>query len=267
MWSAHQSEVIAVTEESQVGEARRCAAALARRLEFSETDAGRLAIIVTEAARNLARHAQDGVVALRLLEDEGECGVEVLTLDRGPGIPDVSRSLRDGFSTGGTSGTGLGALRRLADSFDIFSQPERGTAVLARCLVAKDAIESRQASTPFLTGALNVAATGEEVCGDSWACAQNPGRFVCMVCDGLGHGPQAAEASREARRIFYKCADDTPARILEDAHAALRSTRGAAMAVAEIDEGRGEVRFCGIGNISATLCTFQHSGIRSLEFT
>src|SRR5688572_12749729 len=111
-----------VTDPSQVGEARRRAAALAQRLGFDDTDAGKVAIVVTEAANNLVKHARDGEILLHPLEQDGTAGLEVLALDKGPGL-DLSRCLRDGFSTGGTPGTGLGAIARLSAVFDVHSSP------------------------------------------------------------------------------------------------------------------------------------------------
>ncbi len=69
------------------------------------------------------------------------------------------------------------------------------------------------------------------------------------MSDGLGHGPRAATASTEAVRVLRRHARLGPAEIVEAAHAALRSTRGAAVAVAEIDAVRQVVRFAGVGNI------------------
>ena len=94
---------------------------------------------------------------------------------------------------------------------------------------------------------------GEEVCGDSWAIDDAEGRATVLVVDGLGHGPQAAEAAREAVRVFRETAPLGPAEVIRLAHAALRSTRGAAVAVARIDRERGEVRFAGVGNISGAI--------------
>ena len=118
---------LSVTDASQVGEARRAAAACAKRLGLSATDASNFSIVVTEAASNLHKHARDG----SLLIGAGEAGVEMLALDRGPGMADLGQCLRDGFSTAGSPGTGLGAIMRLSTVADMYTSPA-GTAVLAR---------------------------------------------------------------------------------------------------------------------------------------
>src|SRR6187549_1011569 len=123
-----QTTLVPVVDESQVGEARRAMAAVAQRAGLDATTAGTAAVVTTEAATNLVKHAGGGEVLLRGIED----GVEVIALDRGPGMADVGASLRDGHSTVGTQGNGLGAIRRMATAFDIYSVPGQGTAVLAR---------------------------------------------------------------------------------------------------------------------------------------
>lgn len=238
--------VFAITEASQVGEARRVAAVLAAEQGFDETAAGRLALVVNELGNNLLRHAQKG----RLLIGRGgdvDDGLDVLSIDEGPGMADVNACLRDGYSTGGTPGTGLGAVKRLADRFSIFSQPGRGTLISAR-LRAKPA--ARDGAPPrFLIGAVALAAPGETVCGDAWAVRENGTSISLMVADGLGHGPQAAEAGDAACGVFASVAG-LPAQVLERAHLVLKSTRGAAVAMATLDGEAGTVKFAGAGNIS-----------------
>jgi hypothetical protein len=195
---------------------------------------------------------------LRTLADEGR-GVEVIAVDRGPGM-DVGRSLQDGFSTGGTAGEGLGAVRRIADAFDAYSQRDRGTIVMARVVERAPAGPDGAAALEF--GVVCAPAPGEERSGDGWAVARHAGRTRLLVVDGLGHGPLAAEAANEAVRIFRAYPEPAPGEMLERLHDALRATRGAAAAVAEIVPGASMLRFAGIGNITASI----HAGdvVRSL---
>ncbi|WP_298920415.1 anti-sigma regulatory factor, partial [uncultured Nostoc sp.] len=126
-----ESVAITITESSQTGEARRVAMALATRLGFQETERGKVGIVVTEVANNLVQHAHGGVVLLRTLNQHLAVGIEVLSLDKGSGMVDVDQCLQDGFSTAGTSGNGMGAIRRLSGLFEIYSVPNQGTALLA----------------------------------------------------------------------------------------------------------------------------------------
>ena len=110
----HLTTAVAVTDPSQVAEARRAGAVLARAVGFDEERAGRLALVVTESGTNLLRHAGGGHILLRAVDDHGAAAVDVLALDRGPGMTNVARCLEDGYSTAGGAGTGLGAMRRLS---------------------------------------------------------------------------------------------------------------------------------------------------------
>lgn len=271
----NNSICISITHESQVGYARRSAVSLAQNSGFTETEAGQVAIIVSEVARNQLRYAKEGNVLLRRLvptATEGD-GIEILALDRGPGIADLSNSLRDGYSTGGTSGTGLGAVKRLSGNFDIFSQPGHGTAILAQYRVTpkSNRIPSPISDSSLCLGAVNLPMQGETACGDAWAHALKGEIEVFMVCDGLGHGPLAALAAEAAVDSFEGVMSGiytSPTQIIEKAHRAMLSTRGAAMAVAELDKVRRTIRFAGIGNIGASIYSLQeekklasHNGI------
>jgi anti-sigma regulatory factor (Ser/Thr protein kinase) len=245
-----------VTELSHVGEARRIVAALANLLEFDETAAGKAAIVVTELANNLVRHAKEGELIVRPLQADGVGGIELIAMDRGPGMGNVPRALSDGFSTGGTPGNGMGAIVRQSDGFDLHSEPA-GT-VLCSVLWAKP-----QASAGTLDcGVICVPKPGELVCGDAWAMDTQNGRQTIMVADGLGHGAAAADASRQAVRVFSATPKDDLPRLIQALHGGLRATRGAAVAVAVLDRGRNEMRFIGVGNISGTIVS--SSGTKSM---
>jgi anti-sigma regulatory factor (Ser/Thr protein kinase) len=241
------SVTVTVAEPSQVGEARRRAVALAESLGFGPTQAGNVAVVVTEAATNLVKHTTGGLLALRAVEGPTPT-VEVLALDRGPGMADVQRCLEDGYSTAGSPGNGLGAIRRLAALFDVHSRPGVGSAVLAQ-LSAGPPGGAEQVEI----GAVCLPFPGEEQCGDAWAISHEPDRCLLLVVDGLGHGPLATTAAREAVRIFEANIDRRPAEILQLAHPALRPTRGAAVAVAEIALDSRQVRFAGVGNIAGRI--------------
>jgi anti-sigma regulatory factor (Ser/Thr protein kinase) len=243
--------VLPMVEASQVGDARRTAVGMARLLGFGEVEREKAGLVVTEAATNLVRHARGGELLLHPLADGDVGGLEVLALDRGPGMANVAACLRDGFSSTGTSGTGLGAIARLSSCFDIHSAVGAGTAVLAR-LWARP-LPRRPILDRLQVGAVSVPKANEEECGDAWAVHEQAERAALLVADGLGHGPAAARAAREAVRVFHEQAGRGPTEIIQAAHGPLRSTRGAAAAVAEIDLIRGHLRYAGVGNIAGTV--------------
>lgn len=247
--------VLPILELSQVGDARRMAMALAGRCDFNESDTGRVAIVVTELARNLVLHAGGGELIVQIGAEPSRDSLEILALDKGPGMADIDRCLRDGYSTAGTPGTGLGSVTRLSDLFEIDSRPGMGTAILSR-IRAKSAAMRSPFSAPqgeFEVGVVNLPYPGEVACGDAWAVRRQEGRTLVMVADGLGHGPLAAEAANEMLQVFESGVALRPGELIEAANGALRATRGAAVAVAAIDPLLGQVCYAGIGNIAGVI--------------
>jgi anti-sigma regulatory factor (Ser/Thr protein kinase) len=243
-----------VVEASQVAEPRRAAVALAGRLGFPEEQTGRLALVVTELATNLAKHATGGELLLRGIRDESSDaepdGVEVLTIDAGPGIQNVALSSRDGHSTTGTLGHGLGAIERQADFFQLYTAAG-GTIALARVWRRPTAPVPRLPR--YQVGAIHVSKAGENVCGDCWDWRMREERLSVIVADGLGHGAAAHEAAREAIATFRREHELAPARVIEDIHGALRATRGAAVSMIAVDPERRVAKYSGVGNISAVV--------------
>lgn len=157
--------------------------------------------------------------------------------------------MRDGYSTAGSSGSGLGALSRLSSRFGVYSMPTKGAVVAA---------EIDSAAAPWQSGRFDLAALavpypGESQCGDAWCVRIVGDRCFVVVIDGLGHGTAAAVAAAAGIAAFRESDDDSPALILESIHNALRSTRGAVGAVARVDLSQREVVYSGIGNISGAI--------------
>jgi anti-sigma regulatory factor (Ser/Thr protein kinase) len=247
---ARDTAVVLVEDSSQVAAARRVAAGLARALGFDEATSGRVALAVTEAATNLLKHADRGEILLGTARSGGHAVIEILALDRGPGMANVDRCLQDGYSTAGSAGTGLGALRRVADTFDVYSRPG-GTALLVR--VGPSAQGRPAAPAAAVIGGVSVAVAGEEQCGDAWDQEPRAGGLAVLVVDGLGHGAGAAQAAHECVAAFRRHAGAPPAARIAALHQALRATRGAAVAVAEIDAHRRLVCFAGLGNVAGSV--------------
>jgi anti-sigma regulatory factor (Ser/Thr protein kinase) len=248
--SVRHSIALPVTEASQVGDVRRLAARLATECGFDEVERGSVSLIVTELGNNLAKYASDGQIVLRLLADEAHAGIEILSLDSGPGFSDIGKRVADGYSSAGTPGNGIGAVKRMSSEFDIYSSPGLGTAILAR--VSRE-LPQESRSPGFEFGVVSVPIGGEEKCGDSWGVFQDENRALFAVVDGLGHGAIAAEAGDEAVRVFHDHTSDSSVDIVSRTHLALRSTRGAVMAITEAQLDGVDVEFTGVGNISGSI--------------
>lgn len=243
---------IVVEETSITAEARRTAREMALDLGMDESGAERVAIVATEACTNLLKHAGGGQILLQTAAEESNSVpfLELLAVDQGPGMSNLDNCLRDGYSTGSSPGEGLGAIQRMSKQSDIYTLPGKGTAVLARWWSLPN---GWRPASGLRMGAVNVPMPGEEVCGDSWGFARDDQDLVLVVADGLGHGVEARVASAEAIRQLYEHPDLAPKALLAWIHQALRSTRGAAVAVARIDRVRGKLTFAGLGNISARI--------------
>lgn len=249
---------VAVEDPSRVGEVRRLAIRAAAEAGFDESARGDIGIVATEAATNVVRHAGRGQVLIGEREGPAGPGLELVCVDHGPGMPDVAACLQDGFSSTGTMGGGLGAMRRLADDFALYSAPGVGTALVCRFWADGAGAGDRKVTRAGLA----VPVQGESTCGDAWATMSGSGGTALLLVDGLGHGPPAAAAAAEAVALFRAQTSFQPEEVLAALHAGLRSTRGAAAAVALIDPRRREIRYAGVGNISAGIVT--GDGARSL---
>ena len=247
--------LLQIDDRTQVGEARRAAVEMAAALGLGETQAGKVALAVTEAATNIVKHAGTGKILLGPLVRAAAVGMEILALDRGPGISNIMASMRDGYSTAGSMGAGLGALSRVSPSFEIYSQPGRGTAL--RLEVWAGASPPPEAELEV--GAVCLPKTSEEVPGDGWRLEASGDYRTIMVVDGLGHGPNAARAARAATEAFAAQPSATPGALMKICHAALAATRGAAGAAARVAPAKNHGSFAGVGNIA---CRVETSGER-----
>lgn len=250
-----------LADASGVAFARRGAAELARQIGFDETDLGRVALVVTEVSTNILKHAGHGELLVRPLaaapDGEPAAGIEIIGIDKGPGMSDVRLAFRDGSSTAGTPGTGLGAVRRLSEEVSVYSQPSLGTVLRAvlrsRASGAFAASTLARANPAIDVDGICVPYPGEQVSGDAWSAEADQSGLTLTVADGLGHGPDAHVAAACAIDVVRRRAGRSPAELMQLAHGALRSTRGAAAAIARLDLARGRLGFAGTGNIAASV--------------
>ena len=257
--SLEVQKIFTISHSSDISAARRYGVQLVDSLGFTETQSGRIAIIITELATNILKHAQDGVLFITPAQQGNSNTVQLLALDNGPGIANLGQSMRDGISTAGTAGNGLGAIKRLAYEFDAYSTVDKGSAFYAS-VHDKERDELQESNwaecnmRPGMQyGSICVPVAGEEECGDAWAILAEEDCITILVADGLGHGPEAAAASQAAVRILEGRGNQTPTLLINAMHQALRPTRGAALAIGQFRHATGNLIFAGIGNIAACI--------------
>ncbi|AEF21608.1 ATP-binding protein [Pseudomonas fulva] len=243
--SGSVAQVLPIDDDSQVGHARRTAQKLAEGQGFDASDAGRVALVATELASNLLKHAGRGELHLRVLPRSNGAGVEIVAVDRAAGF-DLDACLTDGYSTGGTQGIGLGAISRQAEVFDAYADA-RGAVLLAR-------FYPRSAKKPDLPfGVSQHALHGDPACGDGWHLVLGENAVSALVVDGLGHGEEAQQAAEVCTQTFAQGPFNDPLLLIDDLHRAMHGTRGGAVAIAQARLDSGQLRFVGIGNITANL--------------
>ena len=120
---------IPIDRDSDVVTARQRGRDLAAQVGFVGSDLTVIATAISEVSRNIVSYAQRGEIILQVEEEAHRRGIIVVARDQGPGIPDVERAMRDGFSTAGSLGLGLPGARRLMDDFGIESSVGTGTVV------------------------------------------------------------------------------------------------------------------------------------------
>lgn len=254
---------IPVGDPSRVGEARRLAADLCARIGMDTVTAARVALVVNELGNNLLRHASDGQLLVGARDVGGAPVLEILSTDGGPGMASPAACLVDGFSTAGSAGQGLGAVRRQADDFDLYSALGAGTFVLARFYQERSVTGPVRRPSPFESGAICIAKPHEQVSGDGWGLSTAGAVATLVVADGLGHGPDARRAADEALGVLAAMAASgapvDPLRYLEKAHAAMHGTRGAALMTVQADAATATLRMAGAGNVMGRVFSGTHS--------
>jgi anti-sigma regulatory factor (Ser/Thr protein kinase) len=253
---------IEIKDEANVGTARRAVHGFAGDLGFNETELAQIDIVVQEIGMNAARYATAGGWLHYTTTLGAASGLELFYWDTGPGIYDLDRAIRDGVSTSGSLGSGLGAIGRLMDEFDVYStlritsrlslsqrRTFHGTALLARKWVGAQESETAGRDEARRFGVWSRSHPGEVENGDAYFIAKRVSQTLLAVIDGLGHGPGAKEAADVVIELLDDWMGEPLDEVLRTAHNALRSTRGAVAGVAIIDEAHARFHYAGVGNI------------------
>lgn len=234
-------------DEGSVSAARERVRAVARAQGLSEPDMERLAIVVSELARNQLAHAHGGAVAVLPVARGGVPGVEVVAADKGPGISDPTAALSGPGNIAGSLGQGLSSVLRQADEVDFDVRWGEGTCVRARKYVTPPPYRSE-------VGLLGRAYPGESVNGDHALWLWSEESLLVGVVDGLGHGPEAHEAADRTMELMRERPRLPLERILEHCDTGLQGTRGAALGLARLERSSGALSHVCVGNVATLVC-------------
>ena len=225
---------------------------LAKSAGFSEAKTGEIDIIVAEIASNLIKHAGGGEILARITTEEHDAeSIEILSIDNGPGIADPQKMMEDGMSTANTLGHGLGAIKRLSDTFQLYSLKDWGPIVLSR--VFKEEQPHFRKKPVADIRSIVVPKPGETLSGDGACFVVQQGNLKILLGDGLGHGPDAHAAVQKAIELFKVNKEEMPAEILRHLHREVKKTRGLVGTAAIYNFKEKKWRICGIGNIATRM--------------
>ncbi|MCL4531982.1 MAG: ATP-binding protein [Actinobacteria bacterium] len=227
---------------------RQVAGSMASRIGFEERAVEEIILVVSELATNLVKHAGGGVLTLTPLSSPD--GIEIESLDGGPGIPLPGPAIADGFSTAGSLGYGLGTVNRLMDNLEITTPPNgRGARLVCRRAVRPDG--GTAGPFPLTFGVASRPYPGMAVNGDAFVIKRRGHTALAGIIDGLGHG-QAAHLAAETARQYVETHFEQPLDALFRGTAlACGSTRGVVMALARFDCDSWKLTFASVGNVEA----------------
>jgi len=233
--------------------------ALAASAGFTPKRLAEIDIIVAEVVSNLAKHTTlGGELFVKLFEEKGVPAFEIIAIDNGPGIRDIRGMMQDGVSTKSTLGQGLGAIKRLSDVFQVYSQAGWGTLLLIR-IYKEELSPVRQEK--IAVRSFVVPKPGETDCGDGFYVKQTKEHIKLFLGDGLGHGAEASMAVQKAIEAFKICPEHNTVEILRFIHQSVKKTRGLVATVAVFNIKEKQWRICGVGNIATKM--YSASGIKT----
>lgn len=218
---------------------------------MSVTKVGEIDIIVAEMVSNLVKHGGGGNLLVKLVEEKNIQGIEIISIDNGPGMTDTVRMVSDGVSTKNTLGNGLGAMKRLADTFQVFSSNSWGTIILVRIFEKEIPLIRKPPMAEWRS--VIIPKPGETASGDRFYSVSNNDCIKLFLGDGLGHGVEASKAVTMAGDAFVECDETDPVEIIRFINSKVKKTRGLVATVAVFSFSSKTWKICGVGNISTRI--------------
>ena len=240
------------------------AIAMARSLPFmadlSQEDRVLISTVVSELGTNILKFAGTGSVSLARVHDEGHDAIQVIAKDSGPGIRNVESALAEGYSTSGTLGLGLSAVRRIMSSLQIHTQVGRGTTVIAAKWLNPTPGKPQRSATQIAAtppenplqlehASLNRPFPGQKLSGDFTLVREVGTSLLVGVIDVSGHGPAAHGLATELGMALTTATTLDLETLLRTLHERCQGTRGAAAGLAVLNRASRQLTFAGVGNV------------------
>src|SRR5215831_12951295 len=247
-WLGSNTQSIPIYDEASVSSARQRVRDVGQRLDLSKELIENTALIASELTHNQLSYSKQGYFAVKPIERQDVKGLEVIAADLGPGIERPALAIEDAVSTSGTSlGAGLGAVRRIADEVEFDNRISEGLCIVAR------KFETRPVSLCCEIAIMGRPFPGEAISGDDAVFIQSESGFVAAVSDGLGHGPEAREASNQSIEVLSRNREAGVEQILIDINEQLGRTRGCVMSIARFNKLNGMCDCVSVGDVHSHL--------------
>jgi anti-sigma regulatory factor (Ser/Thr protein kinase) len=250
-WLGPDSQAIPIYDEASVSTARQRVRETGAQLNLGMELVESVALIASELTHNQLAHARQGYLVVRPLEREGIKGLELTAADIGPGIAKPASAIQDQVTrTSGSLGAGLSAVCRIADEVEFDNRLAEGTCIVARKFetAAAAAQEIAIMGKPY---------PGELISGDDALYERFDDGFVTAVADGLGHGPEAREASNRAVDTIRANRGLSLEPLAAAINDALIGTRGCAMSAMRFTRHDGMLEHFSAGDVQAHLYTLR----------
>jgi anti-sigma regulatory factor (Ser/Thr protein kinase) len=250
MSSAKNSQFMVISSPAEVIAIRRISKEMAKDIGFDERVQEEIVLVVSELASNIIKYASRGIVTLTPVDLSQKNGLMIEASDRGPGFNE-NTALKDGFSSSGTLGCGLGAVNRMMDEFDIYTDEngQTGTRIVCKRWLRDKSRSTSSGQCPFDIGIVSKPKHGETVNGDSFVIKHGNEQSLIAVIDGVGHGRLAHQAAQSARYYIEGHSELPFMDIFRGVDRACRSSRGVVMALASFDWNQMKLTFASVGNI------------------
>lgn len=251
-------DVFKIDNEWDIGHTRRYIVEESKKLGFNSTELCEISIVINELCTNFIKHkAIEGTLIFSKLNDLERTAIQIVAKDKGPGIKNIDEVIQDGVSSKGTMGGGLGAIKRLMDSFEIYSlnntepSTHKESNLIGTIIVIKKWANNRlkynECEIEF--SLLSRPYPGISVNGDYYYINKRRDRCIFAVIDGLGHGVGANKVSKLASEIIDNNVDKSIEEILIAVNKGLRYTRGVVAGIIKIDTIKREFEYSAVGNI------------------
>jgi anti-sigma regulatory factor (Ser/Thr protein kinase) len=246
-WFASSETPIPIYDEATVSTARQRVREAGQRSNLSSELIESVALIASELTHNQLAHARQGYFAVRPIERQGVKGLEVIAADIGPGIERPALAIKDRNSIHGSLGAGLAAVCRIADEVEFDNRIAEGACIVAR------KFEQRPSARCCEAAVMGKPFPGEAVSGDDGAFFQSESGFLAAVSDGLGHGPEARQASNRAIEVVSRNRELELSQLVIALNTELSGTRGCAMSIARFSKDDQTVECASLGDVHTHL--------------